>query len=834
MRNPWVQFRWVTVLLVVALLSTFIMLPDVAFSGNPGLPNQNSGHAGARLASGIPSNLISDDFNDPTLNTGLWTFVNPLGDGTLTMNGSEVKITVPAGTAHDPWTGGNNVPRILQPTLNTDLLIVVKIDSPMTKQYQTSGILVQESPTSYVRFDVHSDGTDIKAFAGSILNNVGTPQTGDNIIVDSNGVVPLYVGVSRTGDLWQMSTSKDGSNWTLVASFTSPLTVTAAGVFVGNEGTDPPAFTGAYDFFQTNIPKFPTLLLPANGSVAVPITPQLVWQSFSGGVTYHVQAGTDSTFTSGIMVNDSTVADSTKTLSGLAYTTKYYWRVSARNASGATSAYTRPWSFSTIVAPPPTPTLVSPATNTVNAPLTITFKWRKNTGVTNYQLQVGTDSLFSGGIAVNDSTLTDTSRVVSGLSNEIRYFWRVRAIGPGGSSAYSGAFNFTTIVAAPGIPTLVSPPNAIIDVPSTTQLQWHAVTKATQYRVKLGTHSTFASGIVVNDSTITDTTRSVTALAAGTTYFWEVIAKNIGGTSAPSAISKFTTIVATPSLVFPANGSGGQALTLTLLWHPIKSASKYWLQFGTDSTFATGVIKNDSTLTDTSRVIVGLVINQRYYWRVNARGVGVWGGFSGVFSFLTATPLSGPIEPVAPANHGIIFVDSVTFVWHPSQPLIQSYELEYGVDSLFVFSISDTNLVDTVKTVKGLITGRYLWCVRAKNPGGWGPLTSPAWVFNVQLGPDGVDNQKSMPKEYALDQNYPNPFNPSTMISFSLPKADRVQLEVFNVLGQKVATLVDADQPAGVHAVKFDGTNLSSGIYLYRLVTEHGGKISVRKMVFTK
>ncbi len=466
--------------------------------------------------------------------------------------------------------------------------------------------------------------------------------------------------------------------------------------------------------------------------------------------------------------------------------------------------------------------------------MSLTLKWGKSVGATKYHLQVGTDSLFGGGFVVNDSTLSDTSRIVSGLVNEVRYFWRVGSLGLGGSSAFSGVFNFTTIVAAPGIPALVSPLNAAIDVPVSTQLHWHAVAEATQYRVRLGTDSTFASGVVLSDSTITDTTRSVTGLASGTTYFWEVFAKNVGGTSAPSTVSKFITVAGVPSLVFPANGAGGQALTLTLLWHPVKSANKYWLQFGTDSTFATGVIKNDSTLTDTSRVIVGLVINQRYYWRVNARGVGVWGGFSGVFSFLTATPLSGPIEPVAPANHGIIFVDSVTFVWHPSEPLIQSYELEYGVDSLFVFSISDTNLVDTVKTVKGLITGRYLWRVRAKNPGGWGPFTSPAWVFNVQLGPDGVDNQKSMPKEYALDQNYPNPFNPSTMISFSLPKADRVRLEVFNVLGQKVATLVDADQPAGVHAVKFDGTNLSSGIYLYRLVTEHSGKMFVRKMIFAK
>ncbi len=307
MRNPWVQFRRVTVLLVVALLSTFIMLPDVAFSGNPGLPNQNSGRAGARLASGPTSNLISDDFNSPTLNTGLWTMVNPLGDAQFTLNGTEVKISVPGGTAHDAWTGGNNVPRIMQPTVDADFQAIIKIDSPMTEQYQTSGILVQENPTTYLRFDVHSDGTDIKAFAASISNNVATAQTGDNVIVDSNGVVPIYLAISRTGSLWQMSTSGNGSTWSLAASFTSSLTVTSVGLFVGNEGTTPPAFTGAFDFFQTLIPKQPTLLLPASGAASVALNPLLTWASFPGAVTYHVQVGTDSTFATGVVVNDSSV-----------------------------------------------------------------------------------------------------------------------------------------------------------------------------------------------------------------------------------------------------------------------------------------------------------------------------------------------------------------------------------------------------------------------------------------------------------------------------------------------------------------------------------------------
>jgi len=88
------------------------------------------------------------------------------------------------------------------------------------------------------------------------------------------------------------------------------------------------------------------------------------------------------------------------------------------------------------------------------------------------------------------------------------------------------------------------------------------------------------------------------------------------------------------------------------------------------------------------------------------------------------------------------------------------------------------------------------------------------------------------PDQIALAQNYPNPFNPSTIIRYELPSESSVTLEVYSIEGQRVATLVNSQQPAGMHSVNFDASNLASGVYLYRLTA--GTNVLSRKMILIK
>jgi|GEM_PF-2832200 len=108
----------------------------------------------------------------------------------------------------------------------------------------------------------------------------------------------------------------------------------------------------------------------------------------------------------------------------------------------------------------------------------------------------------------------------------------------------------------------------------------------------------------------------------------------------------------------------------------------------------------------------------------------------------------------------------------------------------------------------------------------------------TDLGPTvGLDNENGIPVEYALQQNFPNPFNPTTTIKYQLPEQATVRIQVFNMLGQRVATLVNEQKTAGYYEVQWDGTTqsgvkASSGVYFYHI--KAGDFTKSRKMVFMK
>ncbi|MFA5423311.1 MAG: DUF1349 domain-containing protein [Phycisphaerae bacterium] len=210
------------------------------------------------------SGIVSDDFDAAGLDPNLWTFVNPVGDCNYALIGTGtqdawLRIFVPGGVDHDPWTSGNRSARIMQDANNTDFEIEVKFESVMDQTYQIEGLFVQEDVNNFLRFDFHYNSGNIKNFAASFINLTPTERL-NAVIPDTNpDANPIWMKVRREGNLWTQWYSHDGNDWTQSTSFTHAMNVTSVGPFAANAGgTSSPAFTCNIDyFFNTSSPVVP-------------------------------------------------------------------------------------------------------------------------------------------------------------------------------------------------------------------------------------------------------------------------------------------------------------------------------------------------------------------------------------------------------------------------------------------------------------------------------------------------------------------------------------------------------------------------------------------------
>jgi|GEM_PF-322218 len=107
-------------------------------------------------------------------------------------------------------------------------------------------------------------------------------------------------------------------------------------------------------------------------------------------------------------------------------------------------------------------------------------------------------------------------------------------------------------------------------------------------------------------------------------------------------------------------------------------------------------------------------------------------------------------------------------------------------------------------------------------------FTVDKWYFDAT----GVEGEKGLPSDFALNQNYPNPFNPTTSIPFRLDESGQVELTIYDMRGSKVATLLNRHMDAGNHTYSFDGTGLPSGTYIYQI--NFNGQMRAKQMVLVK
>ncbi len=432
-------------------------------------------------------------------------------------------------------------------------------------------------------------------------------------------------------------------------------------------------------------------------------------------------------------------------------------------------------SYPRTLSPPAVPTLLSPANNAVNQPLTSTLSWTGNGE--GYRVQVSTNSGFTN-IIVDQSIMLNTSYQIPApiLTQSTTYYWRVSATSPGGTSSFSSPFAFTTTSATlPAAPTLITPASGASNVSITPSFDWSDVSGAASYRFQLSTSNSFNTTIVDSLNVTQSQFNLPVSLLNSTTYYWRVAAKNTAGTGLYSSIFSFTTVLAppvAPTLVAPPNGSNGISTTDLFLWQGISGATLYNFQIATDVNF-NNLVHNVNVNTTLQIMTAGILQpNTLYFWRVRA-------------------------------SNG-------------SNNLVHNVNVNTTLQIMTAGILQPNTL--------------YFWRVRASNGSTFGAF-SATWNFRTMTS--GITSLGGIiPTEFKLYNNYPNPFNPSTTIRFDIPKNTDVKIRVFDLTGKMVSELIDFSVPPGAYETSFNASILASGIYYYRF--EAGEFIDTKKMMLIK
>jgi hypothetical protein len=303
---------------------------------------------------------------------------------------------------------------------------------------------------------------------------------------------------------------------------------------------------------------------PATGATGVGITSPLTWSAASGATSYDVSFGVTNpppTVATGLMTTTYMPAAMTKG-------TTYFWQVVARNAGGATASPL--FSFTSIVPPPDAPAAPAPALGASSVATSASLAWSAAAGAASYDVNFGATTPPPAAAAA----LTGTAYTPAPMTTGTTYYWQVIAHNNGGATA-GPIWSFTSIVAAPDAANAPAPADGSTAIAIATPLTWTQGAGSASQDVLFGTSNppaTLTAGV-------SSSSFAPPGVALNTTYYWQVIEHNAGGTTA-GPVWSFTTVVPAPTptgnvvlyatdatnlhgnwaLVADATAAGGQAI----------------------------------------------------------------------------------------------------------------------------------------------------------------------------------------------------------------------------------------------------------------------------------
>lgn len=389
--------------------------------------------------------------------------------------------------------------------------------------------------------------------------------------------------------------------------------------------------------------------------------------------------------------------------------------------------------------------------------------------------------------------------------------------------------------------TVVTPGYA---VPTLTTLSVTQGSKGGNYNVILtGTNFildslsvSFGTGITVNTTTLTSSTElvvNITVSATATSGAKDVVLKTAGGTVTKTAA--FTVVNAAPTVasISPTNGARGATVSVAITGTGFETGV-------TSVSFGTGITVNSLTVTSATQATASIAISAtaatgaRDVVVTNAAPGGGSVTLTGGFTVGNLAPTVASVSPTSGARGVTLNFTLTGSNFESGVTTAVSFGAGITVNSFTVASATQITGSITIGATAALGT-RDISVTNTTPGGGTATLTGQ---FTV-VAPTGVEGSDLViPKEFVLEEVFPNPFNPSTTIRFGLPERSNVKIEVYNVLGKLISTLLTQEMQHGYHQIEWKAENTASGTYLVRMTAEslESGKhlITSRKAVLLK
>ena len=496
--------------------------------------------------------------------------------------------------------------------------------------------------------------------------------------------------------------------------------------------TRTPTFTAT-----PGLPGIPIIISPVGGGLVTSYRPKLDWNNTALADHYQIQVAVESAFSAPIVDQTTTLSEYTPA-SDLTPNTTFYWHIRAYNIANIASAWSAVRPFRTALLPP---IPASPADN--NRPA---FDWEDVPGATGYTLQVSRNSTFTlliGSYSSVASTFTPTAY----LPANIPLYWRLRANGYNGPSAWSATFGFTT-ANPPFPPTLLTPANNALTTDYTPRLDWSEATAPVgvtidHYQVQVAATSTFTTLMIDQTVTVSEYIPD-SDLSPNTVYYWRVRSYNaLGQSSAWTTVNTFRTALMPPTLINPPDGDTPLNKRPVFDWSDIPGATGYTVQVSKNADF-TSIVATYSAIASTYPPLADLPANMTLYWRLQSKGLNGPSLWSAAQTIILPNPPSIPVL-ITPSDGGLTTDYTPRLDWSNATvpagaPDFDHYQIQVATDKLFTSLVIDQGLNGITNSEFTFPTDltpdtRYYWRISSYNVSGQYSSWSAVRLFRTALLP---------------------------------------------------------------------------------------------------